>query len=152
MSATHENSIAAFRKLLGDGSISEARLTVAHALWTHPDGMTANELDRHLAPGVINARFSRRLIELERMGLVARRPARECRVSGNKCDVWVYAPHAPAERPAVPRMPTPDEARMMASPDCINSRGYLDSLALLRAWLAAGAPRCAEARKIPKGK
>lgn len=149
---THENSLAAFRALLADGSISEAKVIVAHALWTHPEGMTANELDRHLAPGVINARFSRRLIELERMGLVARRPARECRVSGNRCDVWVYAPHAPVERPQVPRMPTPDEARLLAT--------YLEShfiefdggLLVLRAWLAAGAPRCAEARRIPKGR
>lgn len=147
----HENSLAAFRALIADGSISEARLTVAHALWLHPDGMTANELDRHLAPGVINARFSRRLIELERMGLVARRPARECRVSGNRCDVWVYAPHAPVDRPAVPRMPTPDEAVWLAS--ALRRPWPQDGMeATLLAWLAAGAPRCAEARKIPKGR
>ena len=121
---------------------------MAHALWLHPDGMTANELDRHLAPGVINARFSRRLIELERVGLVARRPARECRVSGNRCDVWAYAPHAPVERPAVPRMPTPDEARGITLWDQAAS----GPMPVLRDWLAAGAPRCAEARKIPKGR
>lgn len=149
----HENSLAAFRALLSDGSISEAKVIVAHALWTHPEGMTANELDRHLAPGVINARFSRRLIELERMGLIARKGARECRVSGNRCDVWQYAPHAPVERPQVPRMPTPDEARLLASePDSHIRAGTGEALMVLNAWLAAGAPRCAEARRIPRGR
>lgn len=149
---THENSLAAFRNLLANDSLSESRVIVAHALWTHPDGLTANELDRHLAPGVINARFSRRLIELERMGLIARSGARECRVSGNRCDVWVYAPHAPVERPAVPRMPTPEEALVLSKRLDGNSREYIEALAVIREWLAAGAPRCADARRIPKGR
>lgn len=152
---THENSLAAFRALLADDALSESRLIAAHALWTHPEGMTANELDRYLSPGVINSRYSRRLIELERMGIIARRPARECSVSGNRCDVWRYAPHAPVERPAVPRMPTPDEARLLATKPDMNAHapeGIGNALHVLNEWLAAGAPRCAEARRIPRGR
>lgn len=150
---THENSLAAFRALITNGSLSESRLIAAHALWTHPEGMTANELDRYLSPGVINSRYSRRLIELERMGLIARRPARECRVSGNRCDVWVYAPHAPVERPQVPRMPTPEEARLLTMPSDGHARVFPhEAMRVLNAWLAAGAPRCADARRIPKGR
>ena len=149
--ATHENSLAAFRALITNGSLSESRLIAAHALWTHPEGMTANELDRYLSPGVINSRYSRRLIELERMGIVARSGARECSVSGNRCDVWQYAPHAPVERPAVPRMPTPEEAAWLVEAFDMGCRAPIGEWYILREWLAAGAPRCAEARRIPKG-
>ena len=153
---THENSLAAFRALITNGSLSESRLIAAHALWTHPEGMTANELDRYLSPGVINSRYSRRLIELERMGIVARSGARECSVSGNRCDVWQYAPHAPVERPAVPRMPTPEEARLLLGQleqhVFESGRGMSEPMRGLREWLAAGAPRCAEARRIPRGR
>ena len=155
MTEPHENSLAAFRALLADGSISDAKVTVAHALWQRPGGLTRNELDRLLSPGTINSRFSRRLTELERMGLIARRGARECSVSHNTCDVWVYAPHAPTERSQVRRMPTPDEARLLATMPDANAPvppGIGFALHILNEWLAAGAPRCAEARRIPKGR
>lgn len=149
----HENSLLAFRALINDGTISEARLIAAHALWQHPSGMTANELDRHLSPGVINSRYSRRLIELERRGLIARAGARKCSVSGNRCDVWVYAPHVPAAAPLCPRMPSPEEAALLTTALDMTqpvASEMSDALRVLLAWLAAGAPRTRDARRVPE--
>lgn len=152
MTEPHENSLAAFRAIMANESISEAKLIVAHALWQHPKGMTRNEIDRMLSPGTINSRFSRRLVELERAGLIARSGSRECSVSHNTCDVWVYDPHTPAERKPVPRMPSPDEAAALAAEIDIAFSFVTptDTLRVLLTWLDAGAPRCAEARRVPK--
>jgi hypothetical protein len=52
-------------------------------------------------------------------------------------------------------MPTPDEARLLATMPDVNAhapQGIGFALHILNEWLAAGAPRCAEARRIPKGR
>jgi hypothetical protein len=149
----HENSLAAFRAIVRGGRISEAKLRVAHALWLHPGGLTRNEIDRHLDPGAINSRYSRRLVELERAGICVRRGSRSCSVSGNSCDVWAYAPHEPEVLAPVARMPSPLEAAQLLEHlvTQIVPWDMIPQTRVLRAWLAAGAPRCARARAIPPG-
>lgn len=151
MTTDNENSLAAFRAIVSSGRISEAKLRVAHALWLHPGGLTRNEIDRHLDPGAINSRYSRRLVELERAGICVRRGSRSCSVSGNVCDVWAYAPHETEELVPVPRMPSPLEARTLSAGINGNALEYLYALSVMRDWLAAGAPRCVRARVIPPG-
>lgn len=153
MTTDHENSLAAFRAIVRGGRISEAKLRVAHALWLNPGGLTRNEIDRHLDPGAINSRYSRRLVELERAGICVRRGSRSCSVSGNVCDVWAYAPHEPEVLAPVARMPSPLEAAQLLEHlvTQIVPWDMIPQTRVLRAWLAAGAPRCARARAIPPG-
>ena len=153
MTTDHENSLAAFRAMLHDGSISNAKLRVAHELWRNPGGLTRNELDRNLDPGAPNSRYSRRLAELERTGICARSGSRACAVSGNTCEVWVYAPHEPEVLAPVARMPSPLEAAQLLEhlATQIVPWDMIPQTRVLRAWLAAGAPRCVRARAIPPG-
>lgn len=65
---------------------------------------TRNELDRALGGGQPNAPYSRRLVELERRGIIARGPARACSVTGFQSATWTALAAEPRE---IARKPSP---------------------------------------------
>lgn len=80
-------------------------------LQAHPDS-TRNELDVGLSDGRPNPNFSRRLVELERMGLARRGAARPCRVTSYQAETW----HAVVNpEPARVRRPPPERLRYLAA-------------------------------------
>lgn len=148
-----EHTRQSFLMAQPSGKLGKAQLDVCTALARHPDGLTRNELDRALSPGVPNATGSRRLVDLERKGAVARIGSRACSVTGKACDVWAYRPGpkpAPLE-PTLPRMPTPKEAEQLARmlDTEVTLYHHRPEMIGLRAWLSAGAPRGRESRRIP---
>jgi len=81
-------SLEAYRRLRDSGTLSRLRWIVYDQLWHHGP-LTRNELDAALrGPSTINASYSRRLTELEDMGLAARVGVRQCLFSGRNCEVW----------------------------------------------------------------
>lgn len=79
--------LEAYERLKASGALGRAQFAVYEYIAFHP-GCTRNELDRALGEGRPNANFSRRLAELERMGLLCRGPARPCAVTSHNCKVW----------------------------------------------------------------
>ncbi len=155
MSGRRRTSLEAYRQILETGVLGKAAWKVYDALFQSASGLTRNELDRTLAPGKPNAIYSRRLTELERRGVVWRNGTRECAVTGKVCDVWDVTdvlPTRPVRPPKGPQMPSAeDAARLVAHVDArIESFRLIGletppELEVLRAWLAAGAPRCGRA-------
>lgn len=103
---TRQTSIAAYRKLVESGRLARSQRAVYRALY-EAGPMTRNELDARLAPGRPNPPHSRRLVELERMGLVRRVDVRPCTVTGDSADAWdVTALEEPRKVPRrVPELP-----------------------------------------------
>lgn len=148
-----EHTRQSFLMAQPSGKLGKAQLNVCAALARYPDGLTRNELDRALSPGVPNATGSRRLADLERKGAVGRIGSRACSVTGKACDVWAYRPGpkpTPIE-PTLPRMPTPKEAEQLAGMLRAEILFGIDHAAMkvLLNWLASGAPRGRESRRIP---
>lgn len=52
------------------------------------DGQTAGEIAKHLGPSWTNVRVSRRLPELERLGLINRGKHRTCEAKGTAMVAW----------------------------------------------------------------
>jgi hypothetical protein len=83
-----QTSREAFERLRDSGALSSLRWAVYEALF-HRGPMTRNELDAQLrSENAINASYSRRLTELERMGLIKRVSIRACRFTGRNCETW----------------------------------------------------------------
>lgn len=86
-------SIEAYEHMRREGLLAGAQLEVYEGL-ARLGGLTRNELDQALSGGQPNPTFSRRLAEMERRGVVSRGKARECCVTGRKCEVWTAVPRA----------------------------------------------------------
>jgi len=86
----HPNTTLAFAELKASGLLSKRRLEVYEYLATHPGGTTRNELDAALGGGRPNPAHSRRLAELQRLGIahVLALP-RPCSVTNAPSAVWV---------------------------------------------------------------
>ena len=67
----NENSRAAYAAIMASGKISASRKAVYRYLHEHGPA-TRNQIDRALGNGEPNPAYSRRLTELEAMGLIAR--------------------------------------------------------------------------------
>lgn len=84
---SRQASAAAYAYLIESGRLSRARAEVyAHVYNRGPQ--TRNELDAALAPGQPNPTSSRRLADLERMGLMYRVRVRPCKITGRNSDEW----------------------------------------------------------------
>ena len=148
-----QTSLEAYQRIQEDGSLSRAQWQVYAALFASDDGLTRNELDAHLSPGMPNAMHSRRLAEMERLQVIRRVGVRLCRVSNNECEVWDVTSELPSKigkAVPAPPMPSRDEAGL-ALPfvaALVDSLGVAPppSLVVLRDWLAGGAPRSAPRR------
>lgn len=80
-------SSEAYRIILESGLLSASRMAVYSHLY-HEGALTRNEIDRNLAEGRPNPTYSRRLAEMERMGVLARVGVRVCAVTGFRADTW----------------------------------------------------------------
>lgn len=114
-----QTGIDAYEKIKRDGSLTRAQLEVYKCLHEAvPDGMTRNEIDARLSPGKPNAMYSRRLSEMERMGVVRRMAgSRICSVSNHRCEAWTVTGKLPVKGepprawPPCPPPPTPPNWR-----------------------------------------
>jgi len=79
--------LAAYEHIKRSGVLARAQFQVYEYLTFHP-GATRNEVDRDLGCGRPNANASRRLVELERRGLLRRGDPRLCSVTGHACETW----------------------------------------------------------------
>jgi hypothetical protein len=85
---TRETSAEAYAYLVSSGALARAQAAVYSALYLHGP-LTRNELDRRLAgPGQPNPTFSRRLADMERMGVIRRVGVRPCAITGRNADAW----------------------------------------------------------------
>jgi hypothetical protein len=86
--ATRATSLAAYNALQASGALSSIRWAVYDCLFRNGP-MTRNELDVALkGPATVNPSYSRRLTELEAMGVAARFGTRTCAITGRDCDAW----------------------------------------------------------------
>lgn len=90
----------AYQAIIDSGSLNRMQVAVYRLLCESP-GKTRDEIDHALAPGRPNAGYSRRLVELERMGVIQRVGVRVCTVTGRKKQAW-FATKA-TEAKALPR-------------------------------------------------
>lgn len=81
--------------------LSVRRWEVYSHLFQHGP-LTRNELDRDLAHGRPNPAYSRRLAEMERMGVLARVGVRVCLVSGFNAELWDVTDQLPTKLPVRP--------------------------------------------------
>lgn len=89
-------SVAAYQAIESSGMLSRAKWEVYKKLY-ESGPMTRNELDTALAPvGKVNPTFSRRLVELERLGVAQRVGTRKCSKTGFDCDAWDVTDRIPA--------------------------------------------------------
>lgn len=98
MTFIRATTLEAYRRMEDEGRLSKARWKVWKFLY-HQPGCTRNEIDAGLANGRPNPAFSRRLSELERMGVVERGPIRKCTITQFNADTWFaleQLPNAPA--------------------------------------------------------
>ena len=83
-----QTGLAAYNYLRDNDVLSRLRWVVYDCLFHHGP-MTRNELDAHLrGSSAINPSYSRRLVELERMGMAKRTHVRACGYTGHLCDAW----------------------------------------------------------------
>lgn len=80
-------------------TLAKSQAAVVGLLIERPS-LTRNEIDRELGHGMVNAVFSRRLAELERMGVLSRGPVRACSVTGHPCETWVVTWEMPSKPPS----------------------------------------------------
>ena len=90
----HPNTIEAYESIKRNGSLSAARFAAYEAIFQHGP-VTRNELDRIIAPGAANPSYSRRLVELERLGVIERVGSRKDKITGFVCDEWAASGRLP---------------------------------------------------------
>jgi hypothetical protein len=95
---TRRTSVEAFLAIIASDRISESKKAVYKYLYEHGSA-TRNEIDQALGEGTPNPTYSRRLVELEAMGVVARVGERRCMVTDFKSDLWDVTDHLPGEPP-----------------------------------------------------
>lgn len=98
-----QTSLEAYQSLRDSGVLSNLRWAVYDALFHHGP-MTRNELDARLkGQSTINASYSRRLTELESIGLAHRPETKLCPHTNRRCDAWdVTSLHRPVAPPPAP--------------------------------------------------
>jgi hypothetical protein len=83
-----ENSLTIYHWLLDNNILPKRRLQVYECL-LHKGPLTRNEICRELRfKGMVKPHYDKRLVEMERMGILLRVGERLCEVSGNTCDLW----------------------------------------------------------------
>lgn len=80
-------SAEAYRIIQESGLLSTSRWAVYSHLFRQGP-LTRNEIDRNLAQGRPNPTYSRRLAEMERIGVLARVGERVCSVTGFRAEMW----------------------------------------------------------------
>ena len=103
MTAIRQTSAEAYRRIMESGRLSASKKAVYKYLFEHGPA-TRNELDQALGEGHPNPTFSRRLTELEAMGVVARVGQRRCLVTDFKSDLWDVTDRPPAALARKPPM------------------------------------------------
>jgi hypothetical protein len=93
---TRQTSIDAYRTIVESGRLGESKCAVYRWLFEHGPA-TRNELDQALGHGNPNPTFSRRLTELEALGVVARVGQRRCLVTDYKSDLWDVTDKLPGQ-------------------------------------------------------
>lgn len=78
------------RDITASGARAQMAATALRLVREHP-GLTSNELEALV--GVSDGRIRKRLVELEREGLVRRGEARVSRVSGKRNQTWYAVEH-----------------------------------------------------------
>lgn len=97
-----DTSKAALAELEADGALTRMQKRVLAWLTAHGPA-TRSEVDAGMREAnEVNPSYHKRLIELERAGVVARGEPRPCSITGKNCDVW-RATGEPARKPA-PRL------------------------------------------------
>lgn len=92
-------TLAAYDAIRRNGLLSRSRFAVYECLLEHGP-LTRNELDHRLSHGSVNPTYSRRLVELERLGVVQRVGTFRCSITGFECDAWDVTDSLPqASRP-----------------------------------------------------
>jgi len=122
--------LAAYEEIRDSGLLSKRRWETYQALALYGP-LTRNEVDAQLAPGQPNASFSRRLCELERLGVISRADVRVCRVTGKNCDTWDITDNTPSREAPVPRRAVKVTGEKLEA-----------VLAVLREYMAGGYCRC----------
>ena len=93
--AVSENSLKIYRWLLDNSVLPKRRLQVYECL-LYKGPLTRNEICRELRfKGMVKPHYDKRLVEMERMGILLRLEERICSVSGNHCDLWDVAEKYP---------------------------------------------------------
>ncbi len=100
---TNSNSLLAWERIKDTSKLSELRQLVAWAIAENPCA-TAGEIYEDLA-NVQQHSVTPRFRELERMGVIVRREARPCKVTGHMADTYEINP-AITEETIVPLKPT----------------------------------------------
>jgi hypothetical protein len=101
---TRRTSAEALVAIIASDRISESKRAVYKYLFDRGP-CTRNELDQALGEGSPNPTYSRRLTELEAMGLVARVGERRCMVTDFKADLWDVTDTLPSDRAPARRAP-----------------------------------------------
>jgi hypothetical protein len=96
-------SLGAYTLIKESGVLSRSRWDVYDCLFKHGP-MTRNELDATLSRGGVNPTYSRRLVELERLGIAHRDGTKTCRITGFTCDAWDVSGEQP--RAQIARTPS----------------------------------------------
>lgn len=87
--------VDAHEAITKNGLLSRSRWQVYDALFLFGP-LSRNELDVRLkGPDMPNPTFSRRLVELERLGVAVRGGKRPCSVTGEPCDAWDVTSNLP---------------------------------------------------------
>lgn len=155
-----DTSREAYEQLLRSGTLNKVQRRVLDVLRSRPSGLTRNELDTIGDPGRPNAPLSRRLAELERMGLIVRVGQRGDSGTGRVCDVWQYSGRAePVEVPCVAGKPTPGtiekavrDLRVLLARAVGQDQWHVlvehhPEVVRVCQWLAAGAPASSRAKQ-----
>lgn len=101
---TRSTSVEALLAIIASDRISESKRAVYKYLYDHGP-CTRNELDQALGEGHPNPTFSRRLTELEAMGVAVRVGVRRCLVTDCKADLWDVTNKLPSDRAPAKRAP-----------------------------------------------
>lgn len=93
-----QTSLDAYRTICDRDLLSTARLAVYRHLFDHGP-LTRNELDHGLAAGRPNPTYSRRLAEMERIGVLQRAGTRICSITGFRSELWDVTDGLPQKQP-----------------------------------------------------
>ena len=97
---TRQTSLEAYERIKREGLLSKMRLAVYGCLYEHGP-LTASEVDERLVEPGKRPHASKRLTELEALGVAVRVEVRACRVTGNRAQAWdvnADLPSTPEER------------------------------------------------------
>lgn len=94
---TRRTSAEAYAAIMANGRISECRKKVYRYLF-ESGPKTRNEIDQALGDGRPNPPYSRRLVEMESMGMLARVGTRKS-PGGLACDLWDVTDQLPSSDP-----------------------------------------------------